>query len=154
MLQLTGIQATMQIAGAGPSKGFDFTSGGKQGGVETPDLFNAVMEYLMEPLAESWTKRSFGVKRIDQNLAEPIHHLVWADNVWLLAEDRETLQIMLSELTASIYDARFKWKVEKGNLKHPGRRQSTARKTGTLFYSHPVRGGADLRLERKPGSAR
>ena len=31
MLQLTGVQATMQIAGAGPSKGFAYISGGKQG---------------------------------------------------------------------------------------------------------------------------
>ena len=99
MLQLTGVQATMQIAGKGPSKGFAFTSGGKQGGVETPDLFNAVMEYLMKPLAETWTKRKFGIKLINQSLAEFVHHLVWADNVWLSAEDMETLQIMFSELT-------------------------------------------------------
>ena len=116
MLQLTGVQATMQIAGAGPSKGFGFTSGGKQWGVETPDLFNAVMEHIMEPLVEAWAQRKFGVKLTDQGLAEYVHHLVWADNVWLLAGNKKSLQIMLSDLTSSIYKAGFKSKVEKGNL--------------------------------------
>ena len=47
MRELHGIEGVIKISGAGESEPFDFGRGGKQEGIETPDL---LMEDTMEPL--------------------------------------------------------------------------------------------------------
>eukprot|EP00959_Pyramimonas_sp_CCMP1952_P252449 5274525-Pyramimonas_sp.AAC.1 len=53
MRGLAGLRARMPIPVAGTSKPFLFARGGEQGDVETPDEWNCMTEYLLEPIVES-----------------------------------------------------------------------------------------------------
>ena len=46
----------IRVQGVGCAEQFAFSSGGKQGGVETPDLFNILMEHILSPLIRQWNK--------------------------------------------------------------------------------------------------
>ena len=109
--ELTGIQAVATLPGAGTTQPFVFEKGGKQGGAETPEVWNAVIDYLLEPLVNSWEERrmgfSLGHSTTDFRI---ITHAVWADNVVVFASDSVALQQMLSELAQAIAEGRFRWK--------------------------------------------
>ena len=66
--ELFGFEAQIRLPNAGVSPPFRFDRGGKQGGVETPDQFNAMLEAIMEPAVVSWRVRKFGVK-VDMTVA-------------------------------------------------------------------------------------
>ena len=55
MRAISGKQAVIKIPYPGRSEPFEIEKGGKQGGVETPDEFNALLEYGLEPVMQSWT---------------------------------------------------------------------------------------------------
>ena len=57
--ELSGAQATVTVAGAGRSLPFAWQHGGKQGAVETPDIFNYMVEHALEPLVRSWVRFRF-----------------------------------------------------------------------------------------------
>ena len=52
--ELTSLKGRISIPGAGTAEPFNFASGGKQGGVETPGEWNFLIEHLMDgPLVQS-----------------------------------------------------------------------------------------------------
>eukprot|EP00959_Pyramimonas_sp_CCMP1952_P394581 8267413-Pyramimonas_sp.AAC.1 len=48
--ELVGPRAAVKMADANSSSYFPYERGGRRGGVETPDLFNALMEAALEDL--------------------------------------------------------------------------------------------------------
>ena len=60
--------------------------------MEPPDLFNIFMDSVLAPLVSSWRARRFGVLR--DVFPQGLTHLVWADNVYLLAADLGQFQTM------------------------------------------------------------
>ena len=96
----------MQIPGAGCSQPFNFLKGGKQGAVETPDIFNAMVETCLEPLVHSWVSRGFGFQ-LDSHF---VSHLIWCDNIFLFASQQDQLRQMTAELTDAIVQYGFTWK--------------------------------------------
>ena len=103
----------MMIPGCKETGRFNFEQGGKQGGVETPDIFNCCLEMIMSPLIESWVEKGWGVRLAWDETDKPtlINHAVWADNIWLVAECPKILESMFQELTDAIYSASFAWKL-------------------------------------------
>ena len=61
--ELSLMTASMMISGCKETGSFNFEQGGKQGGVETPDIFNCCLEMIMSPLIESWVEKGWGVRR-------------------------------------------------------------------------------------------
>ena len=108
MAELSGCTARISIPGAGSSDDFPLERGGKQGGVETPDLFNILMEQIVSPLVSSWNGRGFGVF-LDAG-TPGITHALWADNIFLLAASVDQFRIMSQELTTAIYEHTLAWK--------------------------------------------
>ena len=108
--ELTGLNAVMTIPNAGDTNSFPYSKGGKQGGVETPDEWNAVIDFL-EPLVVSWTLREFGFRMdysdVDFKL---VHHAVWCDNIILFARDQIMLQTMLNEISDRFQRFELFWK--------------------------------------------
>ncbi len=41
-----------------------------------------------------------------------VNHVVWADNIWVLAKTREELEVMVQELTEIVYGAALSWKTD------------------------------------------
>ena len=94
--------------GAGESLPFEFNSGGRQGGVETPDCFNAVIEDALDDVILSWTVRGLGFCLDSFGI---INHAIFADNIFLFAKSAWKLQIMVHELTAALQKRGLTWKV-------------------------------------------
>eukprot|EP00973_Karenia_brevis_P038554 5319653-Karenia_brevis.AAC.1 len=79
------MEGDMAITGVAISQRFRFQRGGKQGGVETPAEFNVMVETLMQPVVASWKERGYGFKFREED--EALTHLVWADNIFIVAAD-------------------------------------------------------------------
>ncbi len=60
MRELSGMRCSISMLGKEPSERFNMETGGKQGGVETPEVFNAMIEWALDPLAQSWAERGMG----------------------------------------------------------------------------------------------
>eukprot|EP00973_Karenia_brevis_P026651 3676558-Karenia_brevis.AAC.1 len=82
MREVSDMKAILSIPGAGDTYPFEFQRGGKQGGVETPDEWNWLIEETLEPVVDKWTRLGWGVCF---ETGELVHHAVWADNIIILA---------------------------------------------------------------------
>ena len=82
MRELTGMQAVTTLPGAGTTRAIEYTCDGKQGGVETPEEWNALTDYIREPLVVSEAERGF---------VFPFTYAVWADNIILFATSWDML---------------------------------------------------------------
>ena len=87
--------------------------GGRQGGTETPSLWNYLLEYILEELVAKWNDRGWGFRFDNGPL---VNHMIWADNVYLVASSTTELFKMFEELTAAIYNNKLRWK--GGELKY------------------------------------
>ena len=52
--ELTALEAYITLPFVGKTKLFSFNTGGKQGGVETPDEWRILIDYVLEPLVCKW----------------------------------------------------------------------------------------------------
>ena len=104
--ELTGMQAFIELPHVGKTDLFDFSRGGKQGGIETPDEWRAVLDYLLDDLVAKWQIERLGFlfpgDSEDSNSELIVSHAIWADNVVLFARDVPMLQQMISDLDAAI----------------------------------------------------
>ena len=109
--EVSGMSGNIFLPGAGLSESFPFQCGGKQGGVETPEVFNIMMEYALEPLVANWKSRLFGfaLGPLDENPLR-LTHLIWADNILLFSNDLAEFETMAQEVTDAVYDLGFAWK--------------------------------------------
>ena len=105
--ELTGIKACITLPPAGTSNIFDYSKGGKQGAIETPDIWNLVMDHLLEPVIVSWEDRRLGFE-LDSGVL--ISHAVWCDNIILFAADVAMLKIMIEDDTSALGNAHLYWK--------------------------------------------
>ena len=78
MQEMCALEADMTVYGVGTTNAFPYERGGRQGGKETPQVFNWIMELLMAPAVDHWTRNGYGFS-IDG--CQPIHHVIWCDNV-------------------------------------------------------------------------
>ena len=83
--------------------------GGKQGGVESPEIFNAVLEWVLEPLVRNWLERGHGF-RFDDDDGMLLTHLIWADNIFLLSLSIDQFHDMVAEITEVVESIHFRWK--------------------------------------------
>ncbi|CAK0809472.1 unnamed protein product, partial [Prorocentrum cordatum] len=99
---------SMVLPGMLASDSFPLEVGGKQGGVETLELFNCMVEFVLEPLVPSWRSRNFGI--LFDARCPPLTHLIWADNFILFASSVQQFQTMAQELTTALAEIEFRWK--------------------------------------------
>ena len=99
--------ARVQIGDADPTAFFNFFRGGRQGGVETREVFNLMMKSVCSELIESWESRCLG---FTSDCLYFVTHAVWADNFFLIARSQDQAAEMLSKLMAVIYARGFRWK--------------------------------------------
>ncbi len=98
MRELTALTATITLPFVGSTAPFAFNKGGKQGGIETPDEWRAVVDYIMEPIVISWNERNVGFQLRDTETNVLVNHAVWADNIVLFASSYSEMQLMIGDL--------------------------------------------------------
>ena len=110
MREVSFMKCNISLPGVDACDRFDMQTGGKQGGVETPTLFNAMIDSILLPVVKSWRQRSMGFSFGDED-ERPLSHLIWADNVILFAKSIVEFNQMAQDLTNAIYAAGFQWKL-------------------------------------------
>jgi hypothetical protein len=103
--------------------------GGRQGGPETPFLWNSYLMHIIQPLLDKWDTDGRGVSlerwmRTQGRctpappcpLVSPASLLVWADDVVLLAHDLPSLQIMVTEFSDTLSKEGLRLKGHKAEL--------------------------------------
>ena len=108
--EVTGFSCCISLPGAGLSEEFAFELGGKQGGIETPDVFNVLMEHALEVLVARWVHRGYGFHVGKTCNHTPLTHLIWADNIILFAASLQQFREMARELTDALSEIGFSWK--------------------------------------------
>eukprot|EP00973_Karenia_brevis_P071447 9925890-Karenia_brevis.AAC.1 len=116
------LKARVKIADADFSDFLPFRRGGRQGGVETPEVFNVMIESAAGAVVDTWRAKNYGFTLDDKAY---ISHLVWADNFFLLAKSPHEAHQMVEDLSAAIYAKGFRWKacslgcLSSLNMAHP-----------------------------------
>ncbi|CAK0799693.1 unnamed protein product, partial [Prorocentrum cordatum] len=111
-----GLKAAATLPGVGATEPFDYSKGGKQGGVETPEESNAVVDHALEPLVCSWAVRGMSFRLDLPEGAQYFSHAVWADNGFLFASGPAMMQAMLAEVAAAVNARRLPSKCWLGAL--------------------------------------
>ena len=144
--QLSGMKATIHLPGVGETGDFTFSCGGKQGGIETPDEWRALVEHVMDPLVRSWSVAGYGFSLGDGQIL--VSHAVWFDNIFLFVNSLPVMQQMVRDLDVAFGQLRhsngaryLRWKpsslevLKGGSLRDVGLDQLTVEQDGdTLEY--------------------
>ena len=109
--QLADLRANMYIPGIGATPDFEYWRGGRQGGPETPDLFNFVLDYLFDDVVDCWNLLGVGFE-IDQSGL--FNHVFWADNLFLIGTSVEQVEAMILLASNALYENGFEWKLSEG----------------------------------------
>ena len=62
MAEYSNLRAKIKIPEVGISDWFAYSKGAKQGGVETPDIWKIVLDYLFDPVISKWAEKTGGLK--------------------------------------------------------------------------------------------
>ena len=107
MRELSDVSLTLQLPGAPLSSAVPLEKAGIQGGVRTPDQFNAMIEHALYKLAQIWQERRWGIE-LDNGFR--LTHLVWCDNIFLFETDLARAEKMMIVLTQVLSMCGLFWK--------------------------------------------
>ena len=62
MAEYANLRAKIKIPEVGTTDWFTYNKGAKQGGVETPDIWKIVLDYLFDPIISTWKDKNWGFK--------------------------------------------------------------------------------------------
>ena len=97
--QLVGNTAMANVDCIATSGWVGVYQAGRQGDTDTTELWNALIEALLGPLVAYWADNDFG---FTMDWTKPIHHAIWADNVFLTASSYEQMIVMIEGLTTGV----------------------------------------------------
>ena len=69
-----------------------------QGGVHSTVCWNALIGYIVKSLFPKWNKLGLGLEMDDRLLS----HVIWSDNVWIIAPDVKQIRRMFGDLTKEL----------------------------------------------------
>ena len=84
MKEYVDLQARVKLADADVTDFFAYSKGGRQGGIETPEPFNLMMEATFADVVKDWKTKRYGFSLNDKDF---VSHAVWADN-WLVPHNQ------------------------------------------------------------------
>ena len=95
LYELVALSCSPEFADLTCQERVNFNRCVRQGGVESPYLWNTTMYAVLDELVPSWEARGWGIFWGTRWFT----HLVWADNIWLLSRDLRSMQHMIDELS-------------------------------------------------------
>ena len=93
--------------------GIPFDKSIKQGGKESPCLFNLMMSIFFRVLQAEWKKMQMGVRirnSVGRHEEGRINHMIFADNCYLFAELKEQIVKMIENATEELKKKGLDWK--------------------------------------------
>ena len=106
--QLYHKHASLIIPGAGETEAFPFARGGWQGGINTPDAFNRIIQHFLRDSVELWNLLGLGMSTDDGNTL--VNHIFFADNGYFLADSFDDCLKIFEDVTPCLYAIGFQWK--------------------------------------------
>ena len=99
--ELAGLRCSASLPGATPSQYCPYSKGGREGGVDTPSLFNLLLEERLDEVVRGWTrdKVGFPLADFDGRAETYLSHAVWADNIYLFASSQKMLAKQFSNMS-------------------------------------------------------
>ena len=100
-----------------------FDKSTKQGGKESPCLFNLMMRNVFRVSQDEWKRMRMGVKirnSIGRQEEDRISHMIFADNFCLFAESKEQIIKMIEDATEELKKKGLDWKEEEMQLMSRG----------------------------------
>lgn len=88
-----GLSAYYNIPFGGSSPQFDIHRAMLQGATEAGLCCNASVAAVIAPLDQMWHRQGFGFKLLESSKVWT--HIIWSDNIWLIAENAAQLKQML-----------------------------------------------------------
>eukprot|EP00974_Lingulodinium_polyedra_P120205 11174104-Lingulodinium_polyedra.AAC.1 len=113
--ELTGLRVKASLPGVDAPEGFiPYTRGGREGGVDTPTLFNITVEDALEDVVQKWKEEGGGFPLNDFHgvTQGSVSHAIWADNIWLVAPNLDEVLQHFYDVTSALRAAGFEWKAE------------------------------------------
>ena len=77
--ELEGVHIVVEMPGGISSSPVPLLKAGIQGGVRTPDQFNAIMENALYKPVQRWAELGWGIRVADNFM---LTHLIWCDNIF------------------------------------------------------------------------
>ena len=111
------LTAVADFPGTDPTEHFGFNKCIRQGGVEAPWEWNAVMRKYLAILVPSWQERGMGVHISHRR---SLTHVVWADTLYFLATSLEQLRITMQEFSDLLVQGGMQWKHGSLQMLSPG----------------------------------
>ena len=99
--------------------GIPFDKSIKQGGKESPCLFNLMMRSVFRALQEEWKVLRMGVKIRNSEVRskeDRLSHMIFADNCYLFAESKEQMLKMIGYATEELKKRGLDWKEDQMEL--------------------------------------
>jgi len=90
-----------------------YNSGGKQGGCSTPALWRRYLDAAVGKRLVELQHAGVGFTFVVDGVEHCCNHFIFADDVWLLAPDFDTLQLLLTETTAGLHRTGLQWKQDE-----------------------------------------
>jgi len=90
-----------------------YDGGGKQGGVTTPTLWRLYLHAAIGRRLAELQDQGVGFKFWHNGKRMCVNHFIYADDVWLLGGDVETLKFLAQEASTGLHQRGLKWKTDE-----------------------------------------
>ena len=101
------------------NSGIPFDKSIKQGGTESPCLFNLMMRNVSRDQQDEWKRMRMGVKirnSVGRQEEDRVSHMIFADNGYFFAESREQIIKMIEDATEELKKKRLDRKEDEVEL--------------------------------------
>ena len=106
--ELADIKLTLELPGGVRTGQVPLQKTGIQGGVRTPDQFNAVLESALKTTVQAWQELGWGIL-LDNGFR--LTHLIWADNAFLFESDIRRASDMAKMVTEALASFNLFWNI-------------------------------------------
>eukprot|EP00973_Karenia_brevis_P020832 2862981-Karenia_brevis.AAC.1 len=118
--ELLWIHCSVTLDTVSVDDAISFNRAVRQGGVEAPWLFNLTMRMLIALCLPAWKSEGCGIELPDVGRTT---HLIWADNIYLLANSTKQASNMFTALSQQLLRRRMTWKEQSLQLLSVGCRR-------------------------------
>ena len=83
------LKARARVRGAEATEDLPYTKVTKTGATEAPDILRCLLQWAFEPAVDKWARegKCFPISAWGDAKHENIGHLIWFDNLWILAKN-------------------------------------------------------------------
>ena len=138
----TGLQVKLTVPGVAETEPLTMTKGLRTGGKYEPSVFVRMLDEVMNYLEQEWNLMGLGFHLKNQDVR--LTHVVWVDNVFLLAADACQFDFMIRTFSMMLCD-KYGWEWKPTSLEFLAIKTAAPLETMELKLPHDT-----LKYKRRP----